>query len=336
MPGSDGSEAGDAMKAVTRSVYGSADVLEFVDVDTPVAGDDEVLLRVHAAGAGPEVWHLMTGLPYLVRVMGFGLRKPKNPTLGMDVAGVVETVGKAVTQVRPGDPVFGSCVGSFAEYACARADKVAPKPANLTFEQAAVLPTSGCTALQGLRKVGRIESGQSVLIIGASGGVGTFAVQLAKAFGAEVTGVCRTDAIELVRSIGADEVIDYTREDFADGVRRYDLILDTAGRRSLTHLRRALTPRGTLVIVGGEGGGKWTGGFERQILRANLLSLAVRQRLRPLTATTRREDLLVLRKLAEAGHLTPVISKTCALSQAATVLSDADEGHGRGKVVITI
>jgi NADPH:quinone reductase-like Zn-dependent oxidoreductase len=324
------------MKAITRTVYGSAEVLEFVDVETPTVADDAVLIRVHAAGVGPEVWHLMTGLPYLVRIMGFGLRKPKNPILGTDVAGVVETVGKDVTQVRPGDEVFGTCAGSFAEYACARADQVAPKPANLTLEQAAVLPTSGCTALQGLRDVGRIEAGQSVLIIGASGGVGTFAVQLAKAFGAEVTGVCRTDAIELVRSIGADQVIDYTREDFADGARRYDLILDTAGRRSLTQLRHALTARGTLVIVGGEGGGKWTGGFERQILRATLLSLAVPQRLRPLTSTARRDDLRMLKDLAEAGKLTPVISKTCPLHDAAQVLSDANEGHGRGKVVIAI
>ena len=324
------------MKAMTRSVYGSADVLEFIDVEAPVAAEDEVLIRVHAAGAGPEVWHVMTGLPYLVRIMGFGLRKPKNPILGMDVAGVVERVGTDVTQVRPGDAVFGTCVGSFAEYACARAGKLAPKPASLTFEQAAALPTSGCTALQALRDVGRIQSGQSVLIIGASGGVGTYAVQLAKAFGAEVTGVCRTDAIELVRSIGADHVIDYSREDFPGGARRYDLILDTAGRRPLTQLRRALTPRGTLVIVGGEGGGKWTGGFERQILRATLLSLTVPQRLRPLTSTTSREDLLQLTELAEAGKLTPVISKTCPLSQAATVLTDTHEGHGRGKIVITI
>jgi NADPH:quinone reductase-like Zn-dependent oxidoreductase len=324
------------MKAMTRTVYGSADVLEFVDVETPAAADNEVLIRVRAAGAGPEVWHLMTGLPYLVRIMGFGLRKPRNPILGTDVAGVVEAAGKDVTEFQPGDAVFGTCTGSFAEYARARVDKVAPKPANLTFEQAAALPTSGCTALQGLRDIGRIEAGQSVLIIGASGGVGTFAVQLAKAFGAEVTGVCRTNALEFVRSVGADHVLDYTREDFVDGVRRYDLILDTAGRRSLAQLRRALTPRGTLVIVGGEGGGRWTGGFERQILRAPLLSLATRQRLRPLTSTARRDDLLVLKDLAEAGKLTPVISKTCALSQAATVLSDANEGHGRGKVVITI
>ena len=324
------------MKAITRSVYGSAEVLEFADVDTPVAADNEVLIRVHAAGAGPEVWHLMTGLPYLVRIMGFGLRTPKNPILGSDFAGVVETVGKDVRQVRVGDELFGTCAGSFAEYACARADRVAAKPGNLTLEQAAVLPTSGCTALQGLRDVGRIQAGQSVLIIGASGGVGTFAVQLAKAFGAEVTGVCRTDAIGLVQSIGADHVIDYTGEDPVDGGRSYDLILDTAGRRSLTHLRRALTARGTLVIVGGEGGGKWTGGFERQILRATLLSVVVPQRLRPLTATARRQALIVLKELAEAGKLTPVISNSCRLREAANVLSDADEGHGRGKVVITI
>jgi NADPH:quinone reductase-like Zn-dependent oxidoreductase len=324
------------MKAMTRAVYGSAEVLEFTDVDMPTAGDNEVLIRVHAAGAGPEVWHLMTGRPYLVRVMGFGLRTPKNPILGMDFAGVVEAIGRDVTQVRVGDEVFGSCSGSFAEYACARADRVAAKPGNLTLEQSAAMPTSGCTALQGLRDVGRIQAGQSVLIIGASGGVGTFAVQLAKAFGAEVTGVCRTDAIELVRSIGADQVIDYTREAPVDGGRRYGLILDTAGRRPLSQLRRALTARGTLVIVGGEGGGKWTGGFERQILRAPLLSVVVPQRLRPLTATVRRQDLIVLKEFAESGKLTPVISKSSPLREAATVLTNADEGHGRGKVVLTI
>ena len=323
------------MKAMTRTVYGSAEVLELAEVNRPTAADNEVLVRVHAAGVGPEVWHLMTGLPYLVRVMGFGLRKPKNPILGTDFAGVVEALGKDVTQVRVGDEVFGSCAGSFAEYACARADRMAAKPGNLTPEQAAALPTSGCTALQGLRDVGRIQAGQSVLIIGASGGVGTFAVQLAKALGAEVTGVCRTDAIGLVRSLGADHVIDYTRDDPIDGRLRYDLILDTAGRRPLAQLRRALTERVSLVIVGGEGGGKWTGGFERQILRATLLSVVVPQRLRPLTATTRRKDLLALKEFAEAGKLTPVISKSCPLSEAAKVLTDAGEGHGRGKVVIT-
>ncbi len=326
----------DEMKAMTRTVYGSAEVLTFGDVRTPVPADDDVLIRVHAAGVGPEVWHLMTGLPYLVRIMGFGLRKPKNPILGTDVAGVVESVGRNVTQLRPGDDVFGTCDGSLAEYACARADKLAPKPVGLTYEQAAALPTSGCTALQGLRDVGRIEAGQSVLIIGASGGVGTFAIQLAKAFGAEVTGVCRANAIELVRSLGVDHVIDYTREDFTAGPRGYDLILDTAGRRPLRQLRRVLAPRGTLVIVGGEGGGKWTGGFERQILRATLLSVVVPQRLRPLTSTARRDDLVTLSELADAGSLTPVIGKTCALSEAATALSDADEGHGRGKMVVIL
>jgi NADPH:quinone reductase-like Zn-dependent oxidoreductase len=325
----------DRMKAMTRTEYGPADVLEFVEVEVPVPAEDEVQIRVRAAGVGPEVWHVMTGRPYLVRIMGFGLRKPKNPLLGVDVAGVVEAVGTNVTQVRPGDEVFGTCDGSLAEYACAQADKMAPKPNNFTLEQAAALPTSGCTALQGLRDVGRVAAGQSVLIIGASGGVGTFAVQIAKAFGAEVTGVCRTNAIGLVRSIGADYVVDYTRQDFADGERRYDLILDTAGRRSLTHLRRALAPLGTLVIVGGEGGGKWTGGFERQVLRATLMSPIVRQRMRPLTSTARREDLLALKELAEAGRLTPVISKTCGLSEAASVLSDAQEGHGRGKTIVT-
>jgi NADPH:quinone reductase-like Zn-dependent oxidoreductase len=323
------------MKAMTRTVYGPAEVLEFVEVEVPVPGPDEVLIRVRAAGVGPEVWHVMTGRPYLVRIMGFGLRKPKNPLLGVDVSGVVEAVGSNVTQVRPGDEVFGTCAGSLAEYACARADNVAPKPKNLTLEQAAALPTSGCTALQGLRDVGRVAQGHSVLIIGASGGVGTFAVQIAKALGADVTGVCRTNAMELVRSIGADEVIDYTRQDFADEEPRYDLILDTAGRRSLTRLRRALARRGTLVIVGGEGGGKWTGGFERQILRATLLSLIVRQRMRPLTSTARREDLLALKELVETGRMTPVISKTCGLSEAATLLSDAQEGHGRGKAMVT-
>jgi NADPH:quinone reductase-like Zn-dependent oxidoreductase len=243
------------MKAIVQDTYGSADVLELRDIDTPVVGDDELLLRVHAAGVGPDVWHLMTGLPYLVRVMGNGLRAPTRRIRGWDVAGRVETVGKNVSELHPGDEVFGTCEGSFAEYARARADKLAAKPANLTFEQAAAVPVSGCTALQGLRDSGHVQPGQKVLIIGAAGGVGTFAVQLAKAFGAEVTGVCSTMKVDLVRSIGADEVVDYTRDDFADGARFYDLMLDTAGRRPLSHLRRALAPHGTLVIVGGEGGG---------------------------------------------------------------------------------
>jgi NADPH:quinone reductase-like Zn-dependent oxidoreductase len=323
------------MKAMTQDRYGSADVLVLDDVAKPVAGDDEVLIRVHAAGAGPEVWHLMTGLPYLVRVMGLGLRKPKARVLGWDVAGSVEAVGKDVTDFQPEDEVFGTCRGSFAEYACARPENLAAKPASLSFEQAAGVPVSGCAALHGLRDEGGLQAGQTALIIGASGGVGTFAVQLAKVFGAHVTGVCSTTKVDLVRSLGADHVIDYTREDFADRGQRYDLILDTAGRRTLSHLRRALTPKGTLVIVGGEGGGRLTGGFERQ-LRAALLSPFVGQRLRAVMSTERQEDLRYLKDVIEAGEVTPVISKTYPLAEAAKALSDADEGHGRGKTVITV
>jgi NADPH:quinone reductase-like Zn-dependent oxidoreductase len=323
------------MKAITQHTYGSADVLGLEDIATPVAGPDEVLIRVRAAGVGPDVWHLMTGLPYFVRLMGFGLRKPKARVLGLDIAGTVDAVGKDVTQFRPGDEVFGTCRGAFAEYACGSASTLAHKPTNLNFEQAAGVPVSGSTALRGVRDAGEVQAGQAVLIIGASGGVGTFAVQLAKMFGAHVTGVCSTTKVELVRSIGADEVIDYTREDLVDGPHRYDVILDTAGRRPLSHLRRALTPPGTLVIVGGEGGGRLTGGFERQIWAA-LLSPFVGQRLRPISSTARQEDLLVLKDAIEAGKVMPVISGTYPLAEAAKALSDADEGHGRGKVVITI
>jgi NADPH:quinone reductase-like Zn-dependent oxidoreductase len=320
---------------VTQDRYGSADVLALNDIPIPVVGDDEVLIRVCAAGVGPDVWHLMTGLPYFVRLIGVGLRKPKTRVLGRDVAGSVGAVGRNVTQLQQGDEVFGSCRGAFAEYACARAENLAPKPANLGFDQAAGVPVSGCTALHGLRDAGGIRARQAVLIIGASGGVGTFAVQLAKVFGAHVTGVCSTRKADLVRSLGADRVIDYTREDFADGPQRYDLILDTAGRRSLSHLRRVLTPQGTLVIVGGEGGGRWTGGFDRQ-LRAALLSPFLGQRLRSLMSTEGQEDLLFLKDVIEAGKLSPVISSTYPLAEAPKALSDADQGHGRGKAVITV
>ena len=323
------------MKAMTQDRYGSADVLVLDDLAMPVVGDDELLIRVHAAGVGPDVWHLMTGLPYFVRLMGLGLRKPKARVPGWDVAGSVETVGKDVTDFQPGDEVFGTCRGSFAEFASARPETLAAKPANLTFEQAAGVPVSGCTALHGLRDEGELQAGQTALIIGASGGVGTFAIQLAKVFGAHVTGVCSTTKVDLVRSLGADDVIDYTREDFTDGRQRYELILDTAGRRPLSHLRRALTPKGTLVIVGGEGGGRLTGGFERQ-LRAALLSPFVGQRLRAVMSTARQEDLRYLKDVIEAGEVTPVISKTYPLAEAAKALSDADEGHGRGKTVITV
>src|ERR687889_147678 len=287
------------MKAIVQDAYGSPDVLELREIDIPEIADDEVLVRVHAAGVGRDVWHVMRGLPYPIRLAGYGFRAPKNPVIGSDVAGVVEAVGKNVRRFQPGDEVFGIGKGSYAEYVCAREDKLAHKPANLTFEQAAVVAISGLTALQGLRDHGRVEPEQTVLVIGASGGVGTFAVQIAKAFGTHVTGVCSTAKAELVRSLGADRVIDYTREDFADGDDRYDLILDMAGRRSLSLLRRALAPRGTLVIVGGEGGSRWTGGFERQ-LRAVVVSRFVRQRLRALMSTERHEDLLFLKDLIEA------------------------------------
>ncbi len=323
------------MKAIAQDKYGSPDVLELEEVDKPVVGDDDVLVRVHAAGVDPGVWHLMTGLPYLVRIMGFGLLKPKTSVRGMDVSGQVEAVGKDVTQFQRGDEVFGTCNGSFAEYACAREDKLAPKPANLTFEQAAAIPISGCTALQGLRDAGKVQPGLKTLIIGAAGGVGTFAVQLAKAFGAQVTGVCSTTKADLVRSIGADAVIDYTRDDFADGVQLYDLILDTAGNRSLSHLRRALAPRGTLVIIGGEGGGRWFGGTDRQ-LRALMLSPFVSQKLRPLLSMERKEDLHFLKELVEAGRVTPFIDRTYPLSEVPGAIRYLEEGHARGKVVITV
>ena len=323
------------VKAIVQDAYGSADVLELRDIDKPATGADDLLVRVHAAGLDPSVWHLMTGLPYLVRIMGYGLRAPKTRVRGTDVAGRVEAVGTNVTQFQPGDEVFGTCEGSFAEYVSAEADKLAPKPANLTFEQAAAVPTSGLTALQGLRDAGNVQRGQEVLIIGAAGGVGTFAVQLAKAYGADVTGVCSTTKVELVRSIGADDVIDYTHEDFAQTGERYDLILDTAGNRSLSHLRRALTPKGSLVIVGGEGGGRWSGGFERGF-RALMLSPFVGQRLSMLVSKENSEDLVVLKQLIEADKVTPVIDRTYPLSEAPEAIRDLAGGRGRGKAVIIV
>ena len=322
------------MKAIVQDRYGSADVLRLRDIDKPELGDDDVLVRVLAAGVDPGVWHLMTGLPYLVR-LGFGLRAPKTPVRGMDVAGRVEAVGENVTQFEIGHEVFGTCNGSFAEYACAREDKLVFKPANLSFEQAAAVPVSACTALHALRDSGEVRAGQKVLIVGASGGVGTFAVQLAKAFGAEVTGVCSTAKLELVRSIGADQVIDYRRDDFSQMGQRYDLILDIAGNRSLSLLRSALTPEGTLVIVGGEGGGPWLGGTDRQI-RALILSRFVRHNLRNVISVENKEDLLVLKELVESGKVTPVIDRTYPLREAPEAIRYLEDGHARGKVVITV
>jgi NADPH:quinone reductase-like Zn-dependent oxidoreductase len=324
-----------SMKAMVRDAYGPPDVLELRDIDLPECAEDEVLVSVRAAGVGRDVWHVMTGLPYPIRLAGFGFRAPKNPVIGSDVAGVVEAVGKDVSRFRPGDEVFGIGKGSYAEYVCALEDKLAPKPENLTFEQAAVVAIMGSTALQALRDHGKVRSGQGVLIIGASGGVGTYAVQIAKAFGAAVTGVCSTKKVEMVRSIGADHVIDYTREDFAAGDQRYDLILDIGGNSSLSRLRRALAPRGTLVIAGGEGGGRWLGGTDRQI-RAMLLSPFVGQKLGTFVNKENHEDLLVLKELIESGKITPLIDKTYPLSEVPEAIRYLEEGHARGKVVITV
>jgi len=325
------------MKAITQDRYGGPDVLEFRDIDQPAPTDNEVLLRVHAAGLHRGDWHVMTGLPYLIRLVvpTLGLRKPKVPVLSMDVAETVEAVGQQVTRFQPGDEVFGWCDGSFAEYAIAPQEQLAAKPANLSFEQAAVVPISGFAALQGLRDEGQVQPGQQVLVIGAAGGVGLFGVQLAKAFGAQVTGVASTTQLELVRSVGADEVIDYTLDDVTDGTRRWDLILDTAGHRSLSQLRRALTPEGTLVIVGSEGRGRWLGGFDRS-LRAPLLARLVGQRLRMLASKPGQQDLQTLRELLEAGELTPVIDRTYPLGDVPEAMRQIVEGHTRGKLVITI
>lgn len=322
------------MKAITQDTYGSTDVLEFRDADAPQMGDDDVLVRVKAAGVEIGTWHLMAGKPYLLRVLGFGLRRPKVAVRGRDVAGVVEAVGKNVTRFTLGDEVFGTADGSFAEYATAPEARLAAKPRNITFEQAAVVPISGGTALQALRK-GDVQAGQKVLVVGASGGVGSFAVQLAKSFGAVVTGVCSTAKMDFVRSLGADDVTDYSREDFADGTRHWDLIVDTGGRRSLGDLRRALTPKGTLVIVGGEGGGDWLGGFDRN-LRSGLVSMFVPQRLTMLASKELGQDFDALRELIEAGTITPVIDRTYPLIEAPDAIRYVAEGHARGKVAITV
>ncbi|MBI3686934.1 MAG: NAD(P)-dependent alcohol dehydrogenase [Actinobacteria bacterium] len=325
------------MRAIVQDAYGSADVLELRDIDRPSIGDDEVLVRVRAAGVDPGVWHLMTGEPYLVRAMGFGLRKPKVAIRGRDLAGVVEAVGACVTRFHPGDEVYGTCEsGSFAEYAAAPAERLAAKPANLSFEQAAVVPISGVTALQGVRDCGRVQPGQQVLVIGAAGGVGSFAVQIAKAFGARVTGVCSTSKGDLVRSLGADDVIDYTHDEIDRHGAQYDVVIDTAGNRPLSLLRRAMTPHGALVLVGGEhGGGRVLGGFDRQ-LRAPMVSAFVGQRLRGLVAKERAEDLEAMTRLIESGAVTPVIDRAYPLADAPDAVRYLAGGHAAGKVVVTV
>ncbi|WP_181776576.1 NAD(P)-dependent alcohol dehydrogenase [Amycolatopsis pittospori] len=320
------------MKAIVQNEYGKTDVLRLTDLPEPEAGPDGVVVRVRAAAVDPGVRHLMEGTPYLVRLMGFGVRRPKARVRGLDFAGVVHVVGENVTDFQPGDEVFGTCQGSFAEYALTTVDKLAKKPERLGFDEAAAVPISAFTALQALRDRGRVEPRQRVLIIGAGGGVGTYAVQIAKAFGAQVDGVCGTGKVDLVRSLGADKVFDYTREDFAGG---YDLILDTAGNRSLTSLRKSLTPRGTLVIVGGEGDGRWIGPVGRN-LRALALGPFVKHKLRGLFSTENHADLETLRALIEEGELTPVIDRTYSLADVPEAIRYTGEGHTRGKVVIAI
>jgi NADPH:quinone reductase-like Zn-dependent oxidoreductase len=323
------------VKAIMQDVYGQADVLQLRDIERPAVGANDVLVRVRAAGVDPSVWHLMTGLPYLIRMFGFGLRAPKSRVRGAAMAGVVEAVGERVSDLRAGEAVFGTCDGAFAEWALARPDKLARKPEQLGFEHAAAVPISGVTALQALRDQAKVQPGQKVLVIGAGGGVGSFAVQIARAFGAEVTAVCSGAKQELVRSIGADHVIDYTREDFTDRARHYDVILDTAGHRPLSRLRRALTRGGTLVIVGGEGGDRWLGGLGRT-LRAVLLSPFVSQKLRGLVSIERKRDLEALGELIEAGKVKPVVDRTFSLSEVPDAIRYLEHGHARGKVVITV
>jgi NADPH:quinone reductase-like Zn-dependent oxidoreductase len=321
------------MEAVLYRHYGSPDVLMYEDTEKPTAGDDEVLIRVRAAAANPMDYHLMGGA-YLMRLMT-GLLKPKPTCPGADLAGEVEAVGRNVTRFRPGDPVFGAARRAFAEYVCARENRLAAKPANLSFEQAAAVPVAGLTALQGLRDKGRLQAGQKVLINGAAGGVGTFAVQVAKAFGAVVTGVCSTRNLDLVRSLGADHVIDYTRDDFTRSGERYDLLFDCVGNRPLSACRRVMTPRGTFVAVGVRPGGRWVGPLP-YLLGLIVSSWFVSQHVVFFIAKIRTEDLVVLKELMEAKKVTPVIDRAYTLSEASQAIRYLKEGHARGKVVITV
>jgi NADPH:quinone reductase-like Zn-dependent oxidoreductase len=327
----------ETMKAIVQDEYGSApeEVLRLVEIDRPAIGDDEVLVQVRAASVDRGTLHLMTGLPNLMRIMGFGFRRPKALNPGRSLSGIIKAIGQNVTEFTPGDEIYGTCDGSFAEYAVAQVGLLARKPANLSFEQAAAIPVSGVTALQGVRDRADVQPGEKVLIIGASGGVGTFAVQIAKALGAEVTGVCSTAKMDLVRALGADRVVDYTRDVFAGGEQRYDAILDIGGNSRLSHLRRALTHGGRLVIVGGETDGQWLGGFDRQ-LRAIMLSPLVTGKLGILGAKEKAADLSALRELVVSGKVTPAIDRTFPLSEVPAAMRYFQEGNARGKVVITV
>ena len=321
-----------AMRAIVQERHGSTEVLQLMDIDRPIPKDDEVLVRNHAASVGAWDAHTMTGEPHLMGMLG--ILKPKNKVAGLDLAGTVEESGNNVTQFQPGDEVYGEAHGTFADFVCVPEGTIAPKPANLTFEEAAAVPTAAITALIGLRDEGRVQPGQNVLIIGASGGVGTFAVQIAKSLGATVTAVCSTPNVEMVQSIGADRVIDYTLEDFAEGGQRYDVILELADTRSLSDLRRALAPRGTLVMSSGVGG-SWIGPLGR-ILKAFAVSPFIRHRVRVLTVKATTENLIVLKELIEAGKVKPVIDRTYPLSRAPEAVGYLAQGHTQGKTVITI
>jgi NADPH:quinone reductase-like Zn-dependent oxidoreductase len=327
--------AKETMRAIVQESFGEAEVLELGEIPIPVIGDDEVLVKVHAAGLDRGTWHAMAGKPYLMRLAGFGMKTPKKPVPGLDLAGTVVAVGSDVTRFAEGDEVFGVGKGSFAEYAASLETKLVRKPADLSFEEAAVVAISGLTAIQGVIDVGKVKAGQKVLVVGASGGVGTYAVQVAKACGAEVTGVCSGAKADLVRSIGADHVIDYRAEDFAAGGVRYDLIVDIAGNSTLSRLRSALAERGTLVIVGGEGGGNLIGGVDRQ-MRAVLMSPFVKQRLTMLVSKETYIDLERLVELIEAGDLSPVVDESFPLEQAADAMARMVAGEARGKIAITV
>jgi len=324
------------MKAIVQERFGPPDVLRLVDTDPPEVGAGDVLVRVHAAALNPYDWHMLRGDPRIARLMGgVGLTKPKARVAGVDAAGWVEAVGANVRGLRPGDEVLGFCSANAPEHACAKADQVVPKPARLTFEQAAAVPMAALTALQGLRDVGQVRAGHRVLVNGAAGGIGTYAVQIATALGAEVTGVCSTGNVELVRSIGAAHVVDYTTEDFTDGRTRYDVILDNVGNRPLRRLRRALTPTGTLLLNGGGSPGRIVGAVG-SMARAVVVNAVVRQRLRPFLAKPKREDLLTLTGLIEEGKLTPVLDRTYPLADTAEGLRHVEQGHARGKDIITV
>ena len=325
------------MKAIVQAKYGTSEVLELRNIDKPSIGDNEVLIRVRAAAVNPGDWAIMGGLPYIARPV-YGMGKPKNPVRGTDVAGEVEAVGASVTRFRPGDEVFGSSKhlgGAFAEYAAVSEDALAPKPANLSFEQAAAVPMAGYVALQALRDHGNVQAGQKVLVNGASGGIGTFAVQIAKSLGAHVTGVTSTKNVDLLRSIGADEVVDYTKVDFTRTGLRYDFILDNVANRSLSDLRRALTPKGMLVPNGGGFDHRWVASGGR-LIKAKLSFAFVSQTVRTFIAKSKQENLLVLRELIEAGKVTPVIDRTYPLSETPQAIAYVGQGHARGKVVVTV